>query len=227
MSISKSEIDKSETTNFTSTHSYLVLAESETKRPNVQSISKNSTLRDKKSFFKQILCSSKAIQNEADRNAASLANEVTRTTKSKKLKASKNYHTRYYCPKHKRFHHDFIMKKKCSQNREVNSPVGSLTKRTRDQRIKSRQGSTRKKDMKILDILSKNFDSDSDECQRGSSKAKYSQTSPVANEQTTVSISVDLKQVKLEINEKELSEFKISSPSVPSIISNDHVSQRY
>ncbi len=241
--------------------SYLVLAESSEikqeqpansfNKTNNNSIVRSSTLREKARLFKQILLSSRSPQNKPEaelvqqvkltvpasvNEASKVAKVRTKKTKPTAVTGSRNYHTRYYCPKHKRFHHDLV-RHKCSSSNSSNridmddSSLSTVNKPAKEQRVRSRIGAEsnrtkRKSVRKVFDILAKSSDTDGEvrEFKRTRSHTKYSQTSPVNGERPSkISIQLDLSQVDLEINKKQVTEFKISSPSEPSIISQDNV----
>ncbi len=215
---------------------------------NKNSVTRSSTLREKARFFKQILRSSRHSQAPPEAGLAqqikaptpASAGEVSKVSKPRTKKAnatgSRNYHTRYYCPKHKRFHHD-LARHKCSSTNSSNrmemdnSSLSTLSKPAREQRVRSRIGADsnrtkRKSVRKVFDIMARSSDTDGEvrEFKRTRSHTKYSQTSPVGGEKPSkISIQLDLSQVDLKINEKQITEFNISSPSVPSIISHDQV----
>ena len=126
--------------------------------------SSSSTFKDKSSFFKNILRNTKLNQNQpssppdtsnppptSNIDTKVPAKSTKRARTSKELKIRKHYHTRYYCPRHKRFHHDLTAR----SNKKPTSPLSSLTRSSKNPRIKSKRKSVRK----VFDILSKSSDS--------------------------------------------------------------------
>lgn len=114
----------------------------------------------KDSFFKNILRTTKHINDTDLTKQPSIEPEAK---PEEKKKTQKNYHTRYYCPRHKRFHQNVISKKRCTAKPEKASHVSTLTKSYKEQ-SRSKQDSiksTRSFHRKVLLARPASTDSDS------------------------------------------------------------------